>query len=63
MDEFKEGSLVRIKEDGEYIPDKFLGAIGTVILAIEGKSSCKVLVPNVGSIWLVKDDLELVGGK
>lgn len=58
MSEFKEGQLVRIKPDSEYVPDKFLGTVGTVIATT--KSSCNVLVPNVGSIWLVKDDLELV---
>jgi ribosomal protein L21E len=58
MSDFKEGNLVRIKIDSEYVPDRFLGTVGTVIAAT--KSSCKVLVPSQGAYWLVNDDLELV---
>lgn len=58
MNDFSEGNLVRIKYDSEYVPDKFLGMVGTVIATT--RSSCKVLVPGQGTIWLVNDDLELV---
>lgn len=58
MGDFKEGSLVRVNVAAEYVPDAFLGAVGTVIYVTE--SSCKILVPNKGTMWLVKDDLELM---
>lgn len=54
MCEFKEGQLVRIKPDSEYVPEGFLGTVGTVIATT--KSSCKVLVPSKGAYWLVNDD-------
>lgn len=58
MGEFKEGALARIKHDAEYVPDDFLDAVGTIVYVTE--SSCKIMIPNKGTMWLVKDDLELV---
>ena len=58
MSGFIEGALARIRHDAEYVPDDFLGAVGTIVYVTD--SSCKIMIPNKGSMWLVKDDLELV---
>ena len=57
MNDFTQGTMFRIKYDSEYVPDNFLGTVGTVIATTS--SSCKVLVPGQGTIWLINDDLEL----